>query len=82
MDDFIIPGKLKVPRLSKAEKARREIYDVYRETLKKFDGSEYQQGKKDGLRIALAILGDTDLIDFVRGGNLGREKGYANKKNV
>ena len=34
-----------------------ELVDLYTRVVDGFDGSEYQQGKKDGLRIAIAILG-------------------------
>lgn len=39
--------------------AKEEIFEYLLEfTETEFDGSPYTQGKKDGLRIALTILGD------------------------
>ena len=34
-----------------------ELIEIYIKVVDGFDGSEYQQGKKDGLRIAIAVLG-------------------------
>ena len=48
--------------------AKQEIFEVFEELRNKFDGSEYQQGKKDGLRIALALLGNPEMMSFNRGG--------------
>ena len=70
-----IPRKLKlnIPELSFLEKAKEEIYDYFLEVREDFDGSEYQQGKKDGLRIALTFLGCDNMIEFNRGNRLSRD---------
>lgn len=33
-----------------------QIFELFNDVRDEFDGSEYQQGKKDGLRLALAIM--------------------------
>ena len=48
--------------------ARDEIFELFCEIRDKFDGSEYMQGKKDGLRTALALLGMDGMQNFNRGG--------------
>ncbi len=48
---------------------RQEIFDLLEAVRAKFDGTEYQQGKKDGLRSALALLGTPEMISLNRGGN-------------
>ena len=35
-----------------------EIWELYLDTVDEFDGTMYQQGKKDGLRMALALVGE------------------------
>ena len=53
--------------------AKEEIWQLFVATLDEFDGTEYMQGKKDGLRIALALLGVDGLTDYNRGGKMSRE---------
>ncbi len=60
------------PKLIKAnleflQQAKQEIFELFEEVREKFDGSEYQQGKKDGLRLALALLGNPEMTKFNRG---------------
>lgn len=49
------------------------IFELFVSVHETFDGSEYQQGKKDGLRTALALLGDVEMADFNRGQGKSRE---------
>lgn len=46
--------------------AKGEIFDLFLKIVEDFDGSEYQQGKKDGLRIALSFLGVDRMIQDTR----------------
>jgi len=55
--------------------AKDEIWELFVAVRDDFDGSEYQQGKKDGLRSALALLGTPEMIAF------NREGGMANAAN-
>ncbi len=52
-----------------------EFIEFYLDFVERFDGTEYQQGKKDGMRIAIAFLGInvplptdafTDLTEIMR----------------
>ena len=52
--------------------AKDEIWELLIAVRDSFDGSEYQQGKKDGLRSALAILGTPEMASFNRGGGMAR----------
>lgn len=68
-----------VARMDKAgleylSEGRNKIFEMFVEIADNFDGSEYQQGKKDGLRIALALLGKPEMADFNRGGRMARER--------
>ena len=45
-----------------------QIWELLIQVGDDFDGSEYQQGKKDGLRTALALLGNVELRPLIRGG--------------
>ena len=49
------------------------IFALFVKVHENFDGSEYQQGKKDGLRTALALLGDVEMADFNRGQGKSRD---------
>lgn len=53
--------------------AKDEIFELFQRVRDDFDGSEYMQGKKDGLRIALALLGIPEMLQFNRGGGMARE---------
>lgn len=58
---------------------KSEIYDLFVAVADRFDGSEYQQGQKDGLRKALALLGNVELLATCRGGALGGEPEFRGK---
>lgn len=51
-----------------------EIFELLERIREDFDESEYQQGKKDGLRSALALLGNPEMKSFNRGGRWARER--------
>lgn len=51
-----------------------EIWEILIAITDDFDGSEYQQGKKDGLRIALSLLGKPEMIDLNRGHRNARDR--------
>ena len=53
--------------------AKDEIWELLIAVRDSFDGSEYQQGKKDGLRSALAILGTPEMTSFNRGNGMARD---------
>jgi hypothetical protein len=53
---------------------KQEIFELFEKIRESFDGSEYQQGKKDGLRLALALLGNPGLEQFNQDGKAAREK--------
>jgi len=55
------------------QNAKDEIFTMFEEVRSNFDGSDYQQGEKNGLRIALSILGNVEMIDFNRGNSRARE---------
>lgn len=46
------------------DEARDEILELFISFREQFDNSEYQQGVKDGLRKAMAILGDPKWLDY------------------
>lgn len=50
-----------------------EIFELFVKVRDEFDGTEYMQGKKDGLRTALALLGMPEMIAFNRGNGGARE---------
>lgn len=50
-----------------------EVMELFCSIRDEFDGSEYQQGKKDGLRLALALVsGNPTWKNLNRGGNEAR----------
>lgn len=55
------------------QNAKDEIFTLFESVREEFDGSEYQQGKKDGLRLALSLLGVDNMAAFNRGGPLSRD---------
>ena len=66
-----------IARMEKAsleylQEGRDSIFELFDDVRESFDGSEYQQGKKDGLRIALALLGSVGMENFNRGGSMAR----------
>lgn len=48
------------------QEAKINIIELLMDIREKFDDSEYQQGVKDGLRKALALLGNPEWISFNR----------------
>lgn len=58
-------------------KAKREIFNLFDDVRCEFDGTEHQQGKKDGLRLALSFLyPDGGWEQF----NVGESRGRARIK--
>ena len=57
--------------------AKFEILEVFQAVRDAFDGSEYMQGKKDGLRIALSLLGSPDHASLIRGNKNARVRSKA-----
>ena len=53
---------------------KHSIFELLMKIRDDFDGTEYMQGKKDGLRTALALLGVSDMLSLNRGGGLARER--------
>lgn len=54
---------------------KHEVFALLEDAADNFDGTEYAQGKKDGLRMALARLGNPELLKLNQGGGLAREQG-------
>lgn len=50
-----------------------EIFELFVRIRDEFDGTDYMQGKKDGLRTALSLLGLPEMIAFNRGNGGARE---------
>lgn len=57
------------------DNAADKIFELFLEVSENFDGSEYRQGQKDGLRQALSLLRDPSW------GNLNRGRGGAGPTN-
>ncbi len=55
------------------QQAKQEIFELFEDVRNNFDGSDYQQGKKDGLRLALALLGNPKWASFNRGQALSNQ---------
>ena len=55
-------------------KGRYEVLELFMDVRDAFDGSEYQQGKKDGLRLTMALLGSPGMASFNRGGGNARKR--------
>ena len=68
---------IELANLKYLQNGKDEIFELFCAVSDEFDGSEYQQGKKDGLRSALALLGMSDMSDFNRGGVRSRDN-YGN----
>lgn len=51
-----------------------EIFELLCQVRENFDGTEYMQGKKDGLRTALALLGMPEMLMFNRGNGMSDDK--------
>lgn len=49
-----------------------KIFELLIEIRDNFDETEYMQGKKDGLRTALALLGTDHMLELNRGGAMAR----------
>lgn len=55
------------------QEGKDAIFELFVKVHENFDGSEYQQGKKDGLRTALALLGIDGMDTFNKGQPKARE---------
>lgn len=49
-----------------------KIFELLCEVRDHFDETEYMQGKKDGLRTALALLGNIEMLCLNRGNAMAR----------
>jgi hypothetical protein len=65
--------RMEIASLKYLADAKDEIFELFASIREGFDGSEYQQGKKDGLRTALALLGMPEMLAFNRGNGGARE---------
>ena len=65
--------RMRVASLESLSEGKQEIWELFERMREEFDGSEYMQGKKDGLRIALALLGAPEMIAFNHGNGDARE---------
>lgn len=59
--------------------AKHNLFETFLAVSDEFDGTDYMQGKKDGLRLAMAIMGDPEWLDFNRGNSRSRDN-YGNIK--
>lgn len=66
---------IKLAQLEYLSNAKDEIFELFQRIREEFDDTEYMQGKKDGLRTALALLGMPEMLKFNRGGGMAREQG-------
>lgn len=60
-------------QLDNYEEQKDQLLDLFQKVRENFDESEYQQGKKDGIRIALTFFTGNDWVRFNRGGKVARE---------
>ena len=65
--------RMRVASLESLSEGKQEIWELFEKVREDFDGSDYMQGKKDGLRIALALLGAPEMIAFNHGNGDARE---------
>ncbi len=65
--------RMQVAGLEYLEEGKQSIWELFEKVRDEFDGTEYMQGKKDGLRTALALLGTPGMIAFNRGNGGARE---------
>jgi hypothetical protein len=65
--------EMKLAQLEYIEEQIHSFFELFCDFVDEFDGSEYQQGKKDGMRIALSFISDPSWADLNRGGRMGRE---------
>ena len=65
--------RMRVASLESLSEGKQEIWELFERMRDEFDVSEYMQGKKDGLRIALALLGAPEMIAFNHGNGDARE---------
>ena len=65
--------RMRVASLESLSEGKQEIWELFERMREEFDGSEYMQGKKDGLRIALALLGAPEMIAFNHGNGDARQ---------
>ena len=64
---------LTTPPEDKLEDIYQAIFDLHEKVRVDYDGTDYQQGVKDGIRKALAIFGDPSWLDYTRGNSLSRD---------
>jgi hypothetical protein len=65
--------KLKLAQYKHLQEQIEIFSELAFEFFDNFDGSEYQQGKKDGMRLALSfVTGDPSWAELNRGGRLAR----------
>ena len=72
-------AQMKLAGMEYLENGKNEAWEFFEKFREQFDGSEYQQGKKDGIRTTLAFLGNPELLATNRGGAMGRESEYRKK---
>ena len=66
--------KMKLAQLENIEEQIHSFFELFCDFVDEFDMSEYQQGKKDGMRLALSFLtNDPSWADLNRGGSMARE---------
>lgn len=69
----LLIARLQLESMLYLEHGKDAIFDVFVEISQQFNGTQYMQGKKDGLRIALALLGNAGMAEFNQGGSHARE---------
>jgi hypothetical protein len=48
------------------EEGMERVYELLEKTCDDFMGTDYEKGRKDGLRLALALMGDVDQRKLVK----------------
>lgn len=66
--------RMRVASLEFLSDGKQEIWELLEKMREEFDESEYMQGKKDGIRAAIALLGTPEMAAFNRGGGAAREE--------
>jgi hypothetical protein len=61
------------------KQAKHNLFETFLAVSDEFDGTDYMQGKKDGLRLAMAVMGDPEWLDFNRGNSRSRNS-YGKKQ--
>ena len=65
--------QMKLAQLEYIQEQIHSFFELFCDFVDEFDMSEYQQGKKDGMRIALSFISDPSWADLNRGGSMARE---------